>query len=59
VSHLREVLTYERALIRALAFGEDSLIAWTADPTVILQSLDRGVLPPPLPEVRSEMVIAP
>jgi len=59
VPHLDEVLSYERALVRATAFDEHTLIAWTADPAVILRALDRGTIPPPLPTVRSEMVIAP
>nr|WP_296065067.1 DUF692 family multinuclear iron-containing protein [uncultured Actinoplanes sp.] len=59
VPHLDEVLSYERALVRATAFDEHTLIAWTADPAVILRALDRGTIPPPLPAVRSEMVIAP
>jgi len=57
IKYLREVLGYEHALIRATVLGEDSRIEWTADPTVILQALDRGRLPGALPVVPSVMAV--
>jgi uncharacterized protein (UPF0276 family) len=56
--YLREVLSYEHALIKATVLGEDSQIEWTADPTAILGALDRGQLPPTLPVVSSSMLIS-
>ena len=58
IPYLREVLGYEHALIKATVLGEDSQIEWTADPTAILQALDLGQLPPPLPVVPSSMLIS-
>jgi uncharacterized protein len=58
VRYLREVLNYEHALIRATVHGADSRIEWTADPTAILGSLERGRLPQCLPPVSSEMMIS-
>jgi uncharacterized protein (UPF0276 family) len=58
IPYLREVLGYEHALIRATVHGSDSLIEWTADPTAILQSLDRGEQPGFLPVVPSSMTVS-
>jgi hypothetical protein len=58
VRYLREVLSYEHALIRATVLGEDSQIEWTADPTAILHALDRGHPPPSLPVVPSSMLVS-
>ncbi len=58
VRYLREVLGYEHALVRATVAREDSLIAWTADPTAILGALDAGRAPPALPVVPSSMRVS-
>jgi len=58
VPYLREVLSYEHALIKATVLGENSQIEWTADPTAILEALDRGQAPPTTPVVPSSMLIS-
>lgn len=58
IRYLREVLNYEHALIKATVLGEDSQVEWTADPTAILQAVQRGQLPSTLPVVRSAMLIS-
>lgn len=58
IRYLGEVLGYEYALIRATVHGLDSMIEWTADPTAILQTLDRGERPGPLPVVPSSMTVS-
>lgn len=58
VPYLREVLSYEDALVRATVLGEDSQIEWTADPTMILQALDHGHLPSSLPVVPSSIPVS-
>lgn len=58
VPYLREVLSYEHALIKATVLGEDSHIEWTADPTAILHALDLGQPPPSMPVVPSSMLIS-
>jgi uncharacterized protein (UPF0276 family) len=55
VGHLDEVVSFERALVRATVLGEDSLVQWRADPTAVLGALDRGTLPQNLPSVRTAM----
>ena len=57
IQHLREVVGFEHALIRATVFGEDTEVTWTADPVAILQALGHGELPPPLPTVPSSMLV--
>ncbi|MBO0883788.1 MAG: DUF692 family protein [Mycobacterium sp.] len=56
--YLPDVLGFEHALIRASILGEQSHVKWTADPTEILQALDRGQLPPTLPAVPNTMLIS-
>jgi uncharacterized protein len=58
IRYLREVLGYEHALIRATVHGSESLVEWTADPTVLLQSLDRGEQPGLLPVAPSSMTVS-
>jgi uncharacterized protein (UPF0276 family) len=58
VQYLSEVLDFEHALVRATVFGENSQIEWTADPTAILQALERRQLPSALPAVPSSMLIS-
>jgi uncharacterized protein len=58
IQYLSEVLDFEHALIRASILGADSHIEWTADPTAILQALDRRRLPSALPAVPSSMLIS-
>jgi uncharacterized protein len=57
IPYLDEVLAFEHALVRATIHGVSSEIAWTADPTMLFDSLDAGKLPRDLPAVSSAMRI--
>ncbi|MDP9109260.1 MAG: DUF692 domain-containing protein, partial [Pseudomonadota bacterium] len=59
VRYLDEILAFEHALIRATVHRVSSEIAWSADPTMLFEALDAGLLPPPLPAVCSTMRICP
>jgi uncharacterized protein len=52
-----EVLSYEHALLRAVMYGLATDIRWSADPVLILESLDAGQLPGKLPAVSNTMRI--
>jgi uncharacterized protein len=56
--HFSEVLAFELALVRASAWGESSELTWSVDPVRLLESLDAGSLPPPLPPVHSKLHIS-
>ena len=55
--HLCEVLAFEHALIRASVHGHSTQLHWSVDPTQVLEALEAGQLPPPLPPVHSVMHI--
>ncbi|MFZ2297098.1 MAG: hypothetical protein WAV91_02480, partial [Aquabacterium sp.] len=55
--HLCEVLAFEHALIRASVHGHSTQLHWSVDPTQVLEALEAGLLPPPLPPVHSVMHI--
>jgi hypothetical protein len=58
VPHLREVIAFEHALIRAHLYGDKTVVDWTADPTEILGALDQGRLPDRLPAESLQMTVA-
>ena len=45
VPWLDEILAFEHALVRATLYGESSDVAWSSDPSALLESLDAGGLP--------------
>jgi uncharacterized protein len=55
VPHLRSVLEFERALLRAALYGRPETVAWDADPNRVLGALDANVLPVDLPALHSRM----
>ena len=57
VPYLAEVLAFERALIEATLFESSTTVVWSADPTTILESLERGALPDGLPVETVAMVV--
>jgi uncharacterized protein (UPF0276 family) len=59
VPYLDEVLSFEHALIRATLHGASSEVAWSVDPTILLETLDSGKLPGDLPKVPSVLRICP
>jgi uncharacterized protein len=58
VPYLDEVMAFESALIASTLRGEEREIEWSVDPTAVLEALDAGRLPGPLPPCRSVMRIA-
>lgn len=58
IRYLREVVSFEHALVRATVLGEDTEVEWTADPVAILHALERGEAPPALPVVPSSMMVS-
>jgi uncharacterized protein len=57
VPHLREILEFERALLRATLLGTSSVVNWTVDPTQLIAALETGRLPQNLPLSPSRMTI--
>lgn len=55
--YFEEMLAFEHALVSATVHGTSSEIAWSADPTMLLDALDAGTLPGQLPAVSSTMRI--
>lgn len=58
VQYLSELLHFEHGLVKATIFGVSSDVQWSADPTSILEALDRGRLPAELPTTKSVMRIS-
>jgi len=45
VPHLRQVLEFETALLRAALFGTSTVVEWDVDPAGVLDALDEGRAP--------------
>jgi uncharacterized protein len=57
IPHLHEVLSYERAVLRAEICGESTTVSWQTDPAPIFAALAGGRPPPPLPLVPQSMTV--
>jgi hypothetical protein len=59
VPYLDQILAFEKALLAASLFGESTELHWTADPTLLLETLDAGRLPRGLALLPSQMTVTP
>jgi hypothetical protein len=57
IPYFDEVLAFEHALVRATVYGASMEVAWSADPTLLFESLDAGELPRDLPVMNNIMRI--
>ena len=59
VPYLDQILAFEKALLAASLFGESAELHWTADPTLLFETLDAGRLPSGLASLPSQMKVTP
>jgi uncharacterized protein (UPF0276 family) len=59
IPYLDQILAFEKALLAASLFGESTELHWTADPTLLFETLDTGRLPRGLALLRSQMNVTP
>jgi uncharacterized protein (UPF0276 family) len=58
IPYLAEVLAFEHALVRATIFAISTEVAWSHDPTAILEALEKGHAPPELPAMQQVMHVS-
>lgn len=59
VPYLREVLSFEHALIRAVLYGKSSDVTFDHEPGALLESLERGEVPAGLPLEPATLFVQP
>ena len=57
--YLRDVLSFEHALVRAALYGERTKLQWDIDPTELFDTLEQGRVPAAVNSQKSTMEIVP